>query len=384
MKDPISDRVKNVPPSGIRRYFDLAAKSKNIVSLGVGEPDFDTPYEIKELAARAIELNRTHYTSNSGLFELRNRISEKLARENNIQAENENILITAGSSEGLDIVLRALLDPRDEVLIPEPCYVAYEPLTMLAGGKAIFVPSKEENEFRVTVDGLKAAASEKSKALLICSPNNPTGGVLRKSDLEEIADFAVENDLVVISDEIYEKLIYEEKHVSIASLNGMAERTITLNGFSKAFACTGWRVGYIAGPEKLIAPIRKIHQYNLLCAPSISQYAMLAAFEPGIEESVDSMVRAYDRRRRLLVGGLNKLPGIECHMPAGAFYAFPNISGTGMSDGEFTEKAITDAEVAVVPGSVFGPSGKDHVRCSYSVSASNITKALERLGDLLS
>ena len=247
----------------------------------------------------------------------------------------------------------------------------------------MFVPSKEENEFRVRVDDLKTSVSEKSKALLICSPNNPTGGVLRKPDLEEIASFAIENDLIVISDEIYEKLIYDEKHVSIGSLDGMAERTITLNGFSKAFACTGWRVGYAAGPGNLIAPIRKIHQYNLLCAPSISQYAMLAAFEPGMEENVKAMARAYDRRRKLLVDGLNKLPGVKCHMPAGAFYAFPNISGTGMSDGEFTEKMITDAEVAVVPGSVFGPSGKDHVRCSYSVSASNIITALERMRSIL-
>ena len=378
---PLSNRVQKVAPSGIRKYFDLASMSKDIISLGVGEPDFDTPEKIKQAGKRAIEFNKTHYTANSGLMELREKISKKLMGENKIETSPENVLITAGSSEGLDLAVRSFVNPGENILIPEPCYVAYGPLLTLADAEPNYVRCSEENDFRVSVEDLKKAVDKKTKALLICSPNNPTGAVLNKKDLEEISDFVIENDLYVISDEIYEKLIYSEEHVSIASLNGMAERTVTLNGFSKAFACTGWRVGYMAGAEAIMSQIKKIHQYNILCAPSISQYAMLPAFEETA--SIKNMMKIYDRRRRLLVKGLNELPGVSCHMPEGAFYAFPNISGTGMKSGEFAEFMIKEAEVALVPGDVFGPGGEGFARCSYSTSTEAISEAIERMKKVL-
>jgi len=378
----ISKRVGDVPPSGIRRFFDLASKEPDIVTLGVGEPDFDTPYAVRDAGLQAIELNRTHYTGNAGLPELRGRISEKLKRENRIDAPVEDVMITSGSSEGLDIALRAVLDEGDEVMMPDPAYVAYEPLTQLAGGKPVMVPTSEKNQFRVRVSDMKDRLTERTKAILFCSPNNPTGAVLTREDLEDIADFAVKNDLVVISDEIYEKLIYEGEHVSIASLPGMAERTITLNGFSKAYAATGWRVGYAVASGKLMEAMYKIHQYCMLCAPSISQYAMLKALDE--KDGVRQMVKVYDARRKLLVKGLNEIPGITCHMPKGAFYAFPNITGTKLSSEDFAEKLIKEAKVAVVPGSLFGPSGEGYVRCSYSVSTGEITAALARMGRIFS
>ncbi len=378
----VSERVRDVPPSGIRRFFDLASQEKDIVTLGVGEPDFDTPYRIKDKGLEAIELNRTHYTGNAGLPELREKVAEKLKKENLVDVTEKDVLITAGSSEGLDLALRAILNPGDEVLIPDPAYVAYGPLTQLAGGKPVMVPTKEEHDFRVRVSDLRKSLTNKTRAILFCSPNNPTGAVLNKKDLQEIADFAIKNKLTVISDEIYEKLIYGEKHVSIASLPGMAEKTITLNGFSKAYASTGWRVGYVAAKGELMKAMFKIHQYCMLCAPTPSQYAMLAAFDE--KDGVKSMVKMYDARRRLLVDGLNEIQGIKCHMPKGAFYAFPNITGTGLSSEEFAEKLITEAKVAVVPGSVFGPAGEGHVRCSYSVSTGEITEALERISKLFS
>lgn len=378
----ISKRARGVPPSGIRKYFDMASREKEIVTLGVGEPDFDTPYAIKEKAIESIELNRTHYTSNAGLLELRERIAAKLKEENKIDAVPDDIVITSGSSEGLDVALRAVLDNGDEVLLPDPAYVAYGPLTQLAGGKPVFVPTSEKNEFRVQVSDMKKKLTKKTKAILFCSPNNPTGSVLEKDDLKSIAEFAIENDLAVISDEIYERLIYEGDHYSIASFRGMAGRTITLNGFSKAYASTGWRVGYAVAKGELIDAIYKIHQYCMLCAPTPSQHAMMAAFDQ--EDTVKEMVKIYDARRRLLVKGLNEIPGIRCHMPKGAFYAFPNIAGTGLSSEKFTEKLIKEAKVAVVPGSVFGPSGEGHVRCSYSVSTETITEALDRISNVFS
>lgn len=378
----VAKRVRDIPPSGIRRFFELASKEKDIVTLGVGEPDFDTPYGVKDKGLEAIELNRTHYTSNSGLLELREKISEKLKKENDVSVSPEEILITSGSSEGLDIALRTVLEEGSEVLIPDPAYVAYGPLVQLAGGKPVFVPTTEKNEFRVKADDMGKGITKKTKAILFCSPNNPTGSVLTKEDLRDIADLAIKNDLVVISDEIYEKLIYEGEHYSIASFKGMAERTITLNGFSKAYAATGWRVGYAAAKGELIEGMYKIHQYCMLCAPTPSQYAMLAAFDEG--ESVKRMVKMYDARRKLLVKGLNEISGISCHMPKGAFYAFPNITGTGLSSEKFAEKLIREAKVAVVPGSVFGPSGEGFVRCSYSVSTESIIEALDRIAKVFS
>lgn len=378
----VSKRIGDVPPSGIRRFFDLASQEPDIVTLGVGEPDFPTPYNIRDRGLEAIELNRTHYTSNAGLPELRERVSRKLSEENGMDAGPDEVIITSGSSEGLDIALRAVLDEGDEVLIPDPAYVAYGPLTQLAGGKPVLVPTSEENEFRARVSDMKDRLTDKTKAILFCSPNNPTGAVMAREDLEELAGFAIENDLTVIADEIYEKLVYGVGHHSIASFKGMAERTITLNGFSKAYAATGWRVGYVAAKGELQEALYKIHQYCMLCAPTPSQYAMLAAFDE--EASVKQMVRTYDARRKLLVKGLNEIEGISCHMPKGAFYAFPNITGTGLSSEGFTEKLIREAKVAVVPGSVFGPSGEGHVRCSYSVSTDEITEALNRISRLFS
>jgi len=378
----ISERVRAVPPSGIRKYFDMASREKDIVTLGVGEPDFDTPSCVKEKGLEAIELNRTHYTGNAGLPELRERIAQKLKAENAIHVGVEDIIITSGSSEGLDLALRTVIDEGSEVLTPDPAYVAYGPLIQLAGGKPVYVPTTEKNEFRVKAEDIRKRVTKKTRAILYCSPNNPTGSVLTKEDLKGIAELAIEKDLVVISDEIYEKLIYDEEHYSIASLKGMADRTITLNGFSKAFAATGWRVGYAVAKGELLESMYKIHQYCMLCAPSVSQYAMLAAFDdPG---SIRQMVKTYDARRKLLVKGLNEIPGITCHMPKGAFYAFPNITGTGLTSEQFAEKLIKEAKVALVPGHVFGPSGEGYVRCSYSVSTETIIEALDRMGKLFS
>lgn len=379
----IAKRIRDVPPSGIRRFFELASTEKDIITLGVGEPDFNTPYGIRDRGLAAIELNNTHYTSNAGLLELRENISQKLKKENKLSATPDDIIITSGSSEGLDLALRAVLDPGEEVLMPDPAYVAYGPLTQMAGGKPVMVPTKEEDDFRVKVSEMKKHVTKKTKAILYCSPNNPTGSVLTKDDLQDIADFAIKHDLIVISDEIYEKLVYDgEKHYSIGSFMGMDERTITLNGFSKAYAATGWRVGYMAAKGELKDALYKIHQYCMLCAPTPSQYAMLGAFDE--EASVSRMIKTYDARRRLLVKGLNEINGITCHMPKGAFYAFPNISGTGLNSEQFAEKLIKEAKVAVVPGSVFGPSGENHVRCSYSVSTDSINEALSRIDTLFS
>jgi aminotransferase len=378
----IAKRVRAVPPSGIRKYFDMASREKDIVTLGVGEPDFDTPYNIKERAMEAIELNCTHYTSNAGLLELRERICQKLRVENAINVSPDEVIITSGSSEGLDIALRTVLDPGDEVLVQDPAYVAYGPLISLAGGKPVFVPTVEEKDFRLQPDDMRKKITKKTKAILYCSPNNPTGSVLSKDDVKGIAELAIENDLYVISDEIYERLIYDGDHYSIGSFKGMANRTITLNGFSKAYASTGWRVGYAAAKGELVEGMYKIHQYCMLCAPTPSQYAMLTAFDE--EASVRQMLKMYNARRRLLVKGLNEIPGIKCHMPKGAFYAFPNITGTHLSSEKFAEKLIKEAKVAVVPGSVFGPSGEGFVRCSYSVSTESIIEALERMRKLFS
>jgi aminotransferase len=378
----ISRKAREIPPSGIRRFFELTARDKSIITLGIGEPDFDSSPKIKAKAVEAVGLNMTHYTANAGLLELRQRIAKKLRRDNAINVSEDEVLVTSGSSEGLDISLRAVLDEGDEVLLPNPAYVAYGPLTHLAGGKPVFVPTKEENDFRVKVEDMKKKLTTRTKALLYCSPNNPTGAVLTKEDLKEIAEFAIENDLLVLADEIYEKIIYEGKHHSIASFPGMVERTITLNGFSKAYASTGWRVGYLAAKGELYDAAYKIHQYCMMSAPTVSQYAMLAAFDD--EESVKKMVRIFDERRKLLVKGLNEIPGISCHMPKGAFYAFPNITGTGLSSEKFAEKLIKEARVAVVPGSVFGPSGEGFARCSYSVSTETIIEALDRMGKVFS
>ncbi len=375
----ISKRVKEIPFSGIREFFELVQKSKDVVSLGVGEPDFSTPEPLKDAGIRAIEDDYTSYTSNYGILELRERIARKLKLKNGIERDPEReILITTGVSEALDLAIRAIVSPGDDVLIPEPAYVSYKPDVWFAHGNPVPVPTIEENKFRVQSEDIKERITKKTRAIIISSPNNPTGSVLRKKDLEEIADLVIDKNLIVISDEIYEELIYDgERHYSIGSLNGMEDLTITLNGFSKAYAFTGWRLGYATGNSEIIEAMMKIHQYTMLCAPSIAQYAALDAFD--LREDVSDMVRSYELRRKLLVRGLNSLPNISCIMPKGAFYAFPNIRESGMNSEEFARALFKEVGVAVIPGNTFGASGEGYVRCSYSVSRETISEALGRM-----
>jgi len=375
----VSKRVRDIPFSGIRRFFDLVSEREDVVSLGVGEPDFPTPQPMKDGGVYAIERDYTSYTSNYGLLELRERISEKLKRENGIDADPmTQVLVTTGTSEALDLAFRAILDPGDEVLVPEPSYVSYNPCVWFSYATPVPVPMHEENEFRVSADDIRKNISKKTKAIIVASPNNPTGGVLLKNDLEDIADIAVEHDLTIISDELYEKLIYDGlKHESIGSFNGLEDRVITINGFSKSCSFTGWRLGYVVGNPDVVEAMMKIHQYVMLSAPTPSQYAALKAFE--VDKYVKAMVTEYDKRRRLLVKGLNEVEGISCIMPKGAFYAFANISETGLSSDEYAERLLEDVNVAVVPGNTFGESGEGYIRCSYSVSVEIIKEALNRI-----
>lgn len=376
----VSERVNAIPPSGIRKFFDLVQQSAgDLVSLGVGEPDFATPEPIKDKAIRAIEEDYCSYTSNYGLPELRREIAQKLSSVNGVDVDpEEGIVVSTGTSEALDLTFRALLDPGDEVVIPEPSYVCYYPGVYLAYGQPVPVAMREEDDFTYKADDVAQKITKKTRVILVASPNNPTGSVVEKRELKGIADLAVDHDLTVISDEIYEELVYDgHRHVSIGSFPGMAERTITINGYSKAYAATGWRIGYAAGPTELIDPIVKIHQYSMLCAPTVSQYALLGAYQ--LKSHVASMVKEYDRRRRLLVKGLNDLKNVSCITPKGAFYTFPNITKTGLSSEEFAERLLTEHGVAVVPGTAFGPSGEGYLRCSYSVSRDVIHEALKRM-----
>jgi aminotransferase len=375
----VSKRVKGIPFSGIRKFFDLVSERKDIISLGVGEPDFPTPAPMKDAGIRAIEMDYTAYTSNYGLLELREKIAEKLKRENGISANPKNqILITTGTSEALDLSFRAILDPGGEVIVPEPSYVSYNPCVWFAHCKPVPVPMKEENQFRVQPSDIKKKITKKTKAIIVASPNNPTGGVLKKEDLEGIAELAIKHDLTVISDELYEHLIYDnEKHYSIGSFKNMADRTITINGFSKAYAFTGWRLGYVTASPEIIECMMKIHQYIMLSAPTISQHAALK-FEES-KRYTKEMVEEYDKRRKLLASGLNDIPGLSCITPKGAFYVFANIKKTGMSSEKFAERLLKEAGVAVVPGNSFGESGEGYIRMSYSVSRESIKEALERI-----
>lgn len=378
MPPRISRTVREIPPSGIRRFFDIVSQMQDVISLGVGEPDFVTPWRIREAAIHALEQGYTQYTSNRGLPELCREVARLLARRYglNYQPEDE-ILITVGVSEGLDLALRAVLDPGDEVLVPEPCYVSYRPCTRLAGGVPVPVPSDAGSRFRVQREALEAALTPRTRVLLLNYPNNPTGGTLGRAELEAIADLARQHDLIVISDEIYAELTYDRPHLPIASLPGMRERTITLNGFSKAYAMTGWRIGYAAGPPELIGAMTKIHQYTMLCAPIVSQKAAIEACRAG-DEAAARMVAEYECRRRFFVQGLNDL-GLECPMPEGAFYAFPSIRSTGLSSEEFAEQLLKEERVAVVPGNAFGEGGEGHIRCSYAASLEHLREALARI-----
>jgi aminotransferase len=374
----VSERIKDVPPSGIRRFFDIAATMENVISLGIGEPDFDTPEPIIRAGIESLERGETHYSSNSGLMALRRAIADHLdARYDQTYNPASEILVTVGVSEALYLALAATLDPGDECIVPEPCFVSYAPEVTFAGGKPVIVPTRVENDFQITAEEIASAITPRTKALLIGYPNNPTGAVMSRERLNEIAALAKQHDLLVISDEIYDRLVYGTEHVCFPSLPGMYSRTILLQGFSKAYAMTGWRIGYIAAPAEILGQLRKVHQYTIMCAPTVSQYGALAALEEG-EPFVQEMVAEYDRRRRLIVDGLNEL-GLDCFEPQGAFYAFPSIQVTGMDDNQFAETLLHEERVAVVPGSAFGEAGKGYVRCSYATAYEKIEQALERL-----
>jgi aminotransferase len=380
--EKLSPMVKKVPWSGIRKYFDLVSEMKGVVSLGVGEPDFVTPWHIREACIYSLEKGYTMYTSNWGLLELREEIARYLYNTYKVIYEPRNeVLITVGVSEGMDLALRAVTAPGDEVLVPEPCYVSYAPCTSMAGGVPVSIPASAENDFRVTAAQIEEKITPRTKALILSYPNNPTGAVISREELMEIAKVVKKHDLIVISDEIYHNLTYEGKHTCFASLPAMRSRTILLNGFSKAYAMTGWRLGYACGHPDVIGHMTKIHQYTMLCAPVTAQMAALEALQNGTEEMA-KMVAEYDRRRKLVLKGFCEI-GLECFEPKGAFYAFPSIKNTGMTSEEFAEKLLLEAKVAVVPGNVFGANGEGHIRCSYAASVADLTEAIERMGIFL-
>ncbi|MBO6245866.1 MAG: aminotransferase class I/II-fold pyridoxal phosphate-dependent enzyme [Anaerovibrio sp.] len=377
--DRISPIVKSVPPSGIRKFFDIASEMEDVISLGVGEPDFVTPWSIRESCVYGLEQGYTSYTANRGLMELREEICFMHKRRFELDYNPKtDVLVTVGVSEALDIAMRTILSPGDEILIPEPCYVSYKACATLAGGIPVPVPAKAENDFRITPADLEPHVSPKTKALLIGYPNNPTGAILSKEDLEAIARFAIKHDLIVISDEIYGDLTYgDAKHVCFAGLPEMKDRTILLNGFSKAYAMTGWRIGYALSNPDIIAAMTKIHQYTMLCAPITAQIAAVEALRHG-EKYMRKMVSEYDKRRRLIYDGLQKA-GLKCFEPKGAFYIFPDITSTGLSSEEFAEKILMQEHVALVPGNAFGECGEGFVRCSYATSIEQISEALARI-----
>jgi aminotransferase len=375
--------VSGIKPSGIRKFFDIAETMQDVISLGVGEPDFPTPWKIRRAGIISLEHSRTRYTSNSGLEDLRCEIARYVKTKYDLSYNyKDEILITVGGSEAIDAAIRAVVCPGDEVIIPQPSYVCYEPMTLLAGGVPVIIKTDAEHEFKLTPEDLLAHLTPKTKVLILPYPCNPTGGIMEKEDLEKIAEILRERDILVISDEIYAELTYGGKrHVSIASLDGMAERTVVVNGFSKAFSMTGWRMGYACGPAPIMQQIRKIHQYAIMCAPTTSQYAAIEALR-SCDTNVMEMREEYDMRRRLIVSGFNKL-GLTCREPKGAFYAFPSIASTGMTSEEFCEKLLYSKKVAVVPGPAFGQGGEGFVRASYCYSTDHIKEALKRIGEFL-
>ena len=378
MSIPISKTVVSLKKSGIRKFFDIVCEMKDVISLGVGEPDFDTPWHIREEGIYALEKGKTFYTSNAGLKELRVEIDNYLKRTQNISYNPDTeIIVTVGGSEAIDIGLRAMVNAGDEVIIPQPSYVSYEPCAILAGAKPVIIDLKAENEFRLTAEELKNAITDKTKILILPFPNNPTGAIMERKDLEEIAKVCIENDIYVISDEIYGELSYKEKHVSIASIAGMKERTILINGFSKAYAMTGWRLGYACGPKEIIEQMVKIHQYAIMCAPTTSQYSAVEALKKG-DDDVKLMRESYNQRRRFLMNAFKEM-GLECFEPYGAFYVFPSIKEFGMTSEEFAMKFLEEEHVAVVPGTAFGDSGEGFLRISYAYSIENLKRAMERL-----
>lgn len=374
----LNPTVRSIPPSGIRKFFDLVAETKGVISLGVGEPDFVTPWHIREACIYSLEKGYTMYTSNYGMLELRQAVASNLAQEYGLEYDpRSEILITVGVSEALDLALRALICPGDEVIIPEPSYVSYGPCTLMAGGQPVPVPTSMENGFKLTAEQLERAVTPRTKVVVLSYPNNPTGAVMGRKDLLALAEVIRAHDLIVISDEIYDKLTYTGRHTCVAALPGMRDRTILLNGFSKSYAMTGWRVGYAAGNADFIGAMTKIHQYSMLCAPITAQMAALEALKNG-RAAMMRMVEEYGRRRRLVVQAFREM-GLPCFEPGGAFYAFPRISATGLSSEEFAEELLREEKVAVVPGNAFGSSGEGHVRCSYATSLENLSEALKRM-----
>lgn len=379
LENMIAKKVKNIPPSGIRKFFDVVHEmGPEAISLGVGEPDFDTPWHIREEGIYSLEQGKTIYSANAGLLELREAICEYMERRFNLSySPQTETLVTVGGSEGIDLALRTLLEDGDEVLIPEPSFVSYMPCTIFAGGVPVPIATKEEDDFKLTKEALQQAITPKTKLLILPFPNNPTGAIMAKEDLEAIAEVIRDKDILVISDEIYAELTYGQEHVSIANIEGMYERTIILSGFSKAYAMTGWRLGYALGPKEVISMMTKVHQYAIMCAPTTSQYAAIAAMKNG-DEDVATMRKAYDQRRRLLIDGFRKM-GLSCFEPKGAFYVFPCIKSTGLSSQAFCEELLKDQKVAVVPGTAFGESGEGYVRCSYAYSVEELKEALSRI-----
>ncbi|MCB8818734.1 aminotransferase class I/II-fold pyridoxal phosphate-dependent enzyme [Desulfosporosinus shakirovi] len=378
MNNYLATHVATLPPSGIRKFFDLVATMKDVISLGVGEPDFVTPWTVRESGIFSLEEGQTMYTSNAGLFELRDELSHHLNKTLNLSYDpHHEILITSGASEAVDLVMRAVLGPGDVVLVPDPSYVSYAPCAILAGASVSYVPTYAKENFRMRVEDLARAYTPKAKLLVLSYPNNPTGAIMNREDLLPIADFVNEHDLLVLADDIYSDLTYDETHVSFASLPGMRDRTLFVSGFSKSYAMTGWRIGYVAGHADLVQGMTKIHQYTMLCAPIMGQFAAIEALRSA-NEAKNDMVTAYDRRRRLMVHGFRQM-GLDCFEPLGAFYVFPDISKTKLSSEEFAEQLLIEEQVAVVPGTAFGPSGEGHIRCSYAYSMEQLQEALKRI-----
>lgn len=379
----LNPTVAEIKPSGIRKFFDIAATMDDVISLGVGEPDFQTPWQVRKAGINSLERGHTKYTSNHGILELRGAISDYMKRKCSLDYDPvHEILVTVGGSEAIDAAIRALVRAGDEVIIPQPSYVCYEPITTLAGGVPVILETKAENDFKVTPEELKALITPKTKVLIMPYPCNPTGGIMEKEDLEKIAEILEGTDIAVISDEIYSELTFGGKpHVSFASVGNMKERTVTVNGFSKSFSMTGWRLGFACGPEPIMTQITKIHQFAIMCAPTTSQYAAIEALK-SCDEDVARMVEEYDRRRRLVVSGFNKM-GLTCREPKGAFYAFPCIRSTGLSSDEFCERLLLEKKIAVVPGTAFGKGGEGFIRVSYCYSTEHLIKALAKIGEFV-
>ena len=378
MRNPLSERITEIPFSGIRKFFDIASEMQDVISLGVGEPDFDTPWHIRDEGIYSLEKGRTAYTSNAGLKELKMEIAKYLERRFQVSYDYDTeMMITVGGSEAIDVAMRAMLDPQDEVLIPQPSYVSYEPCAVLAGGVPVIINLKEENEFRLTKEELLEAITENTKILVLPFPNNPTGAIMEKEDLEAIARVIIEKDILVLTDEIYSELSYKGDHISIASLPGMKERTILINGFSKAYAMTGWRLGYACGPAPIIEQMTKIHQFAIMCAPTNSQFAAVDALKNG-DGDVAMMRESYDQRRRYVIHALREM-GLKCFEPFGAFYVFPGIQEFGMTSDEFATRFLEEEKVAVVPGTAFGACGEGFLRLSYAYSLEDLKEAFGRL-----